>query len=153
MALVTPREKPLVLEDLVSRESFQTALQKAVDFMRLDHANSFDAGLTKRVRQLSELEGVIQHLTIRGTITKLIETARDSGVDNSRIARLGERPHKLRLVWDPEDHETTSQLHRKSDDYPLGLTPIPPGCLPTSVIGGLRTQHVVQLCAVQCSTA
>jgi len=58
MTFVTPREKTLVLEDLGSREAFQSALQKAVDFMRLDHADSFDAGLTKRVRQLFEPEVV-----------------------------------------------------------------------------------------------
>jgi len=38
-------------------------------------------------------------LTIRGTMIKLVEAARDSGVDKARIARLGERPHKPRVVW------------------------------------------------------
>ena len=42
---------------------------------------------------------MVQRLTIRGTIKKLIEAARDSGVDKARIARLGERQHKPRLVW------------------------------------------------------
>jgi hypothetical protein len=38
-------------------------------------------------------------LTLRGTLIKLVEAVRDSGVEKARIARLGERQHKPRLVW------------------------------------------------------
>ena len=34
-----------------------------------------------------------------GTMIKLVEAVRDSGVEKARIARLGERQHKPRLVW------------------------------------------------------
>ena len=37
---------------------------------------------------------MVLRLSIRGTIKKLVEAARDSGVDKARIARLGERRHK-----------------------------------------------------------
>ena len=47
----------------------------------------------------TKLWPMVLRLSIRGTIKKLVEAARDSGVDKARIARLGARRHKPRLVW------------------------------------------------------
>ncbi len=47
----------------------------------------------------TKLWPMVLRLSIRGTMIKLVEVARDFGVDKARIARLGERRHKPRLVW------------------------------------------------------
>jgi hypothetical protein len=47
----------------------------------------------------TKLWPMVFFLSIRGTMIKLVEAARDSGVDKARIARRGERRHKPRLVW------------------------------------------------------